>query len=192
MLVNLWIGFIFHTTRTLVTLSPQHSHNWTIFRSNYKLTIILPPNIRRKYSLCVWWIHFMNATTSLICHVKCWGAEGPLSATKSVGWGLESPPSANGFRRGVLIVCCVLWYLEGSGWWQWSSMNFIEQRLSRVILQQPLQMYSCILKRFSPSRFIFKCFVYANLLLFSVLPTASFVKYLQHGFCANISSFKAC
>lgn len=81
-------------------------------------------------TLCrVWWIHFMNATTSLICHVKCWGAEGPLSATKSEGWGLESPP-ANGFGRGVLIVCVVysdvvfrrLW-AAGDSEAQWISLS---------------------------------------------------------------------
>ena len=121
---------------------------------------------------------------NLSCEVP--GGGGALSAIKSEGWSLGaslSPFCANGFGRGVLLLCTLL--LVRRRWWQWSSMNFIEQRLSWVILQQPLQMYSCILKAFLDPQFIFKCVVYANLLLFFV-PTASFVKFCNKGFAPII------
>ena len=72
---------------------------------------ILPPNIRRKYSQChcVCWIHFMNATTSLICHVKCRGAEGSLSASGGLLSGQR-------IWKGCCdcVLCTLMLYLEGS------------------------------------------------------------------------------
>ena len=126
----------------------------------------------------------VNTFWSLICHVKCRGLGGLCLPSNRRGGGasLLSVPTD---LEGVFWLCLCTLLLVRRRWWQWSSMNFIEQRLSRVILQQPLQMYSCILKAFLDPQFIFKCVVYANLLLFFV-PTASFVKFCNKGFAPII------
>ena len=100
-----------HSSHIAVTLSPQHSDT-----RQYSGAIIKIDNFTTKYqtkvlsvSLCLCWIHFMNATTSLICHVKCRGAEGSLSAT---GGLLSGQRIWKGCRDCVL--CTLMLYLEGS------------------------------------------------------------------------------
>ena len=100
-----------HSSHIAVTLSPQHSDTRQYSGAIISKLTILPPNIRRKYSQChcVCWIHFMNATTSLICHVKCRGADWSLSAS---GGLLSGQRIWKGCRDCVL--CTLMLYLEGS------------------------------------------------------------------------------
>ena len=90
--------------------------------------------------------------------------------------------------EGVFWLCLCTLLLFRRRWWQWSSMNFIEQRLSRVILQQPLQMYSCMLSVFRPSIHIQMCCVRKFVAI--LRPNCQFCQILQQGFCANNNSLQ--